>query len=137
MGTRANVGILLPDNQILSIYTHWDGYVSHHGSILLEHYNTKEKVEELLKEGYISSLGERCDKPEAHSYDTPIKGYTVYYGRDRQEDWDDIKPKIVSKGKFHQQEFAYYFDPNKNCWYWKHHDKKAYKKLTTKDTEKG
>lgn len=49
---RAGAGLL----EFASIYTHWDGYPSHHGPILLENYNTYEKVVELIKLGQISEL---------------------------------------------------------------------------------
>ena len=39
MSTRARIGIVRPNGSILSIYTHSDGYISHHGPILLEHYD--------------------------------------------------------------------------------------------------
>lgn len=68
-----------------AIYCHWDGYPSHHLPILTKHYNSDEKVDRLLENGSLSSLDEKCDKPEGHGFDNPIKGYCVYYGRDRGE----------------------------------------------------
>jgi hypothetical protein len=134
MGTRSNIGIKIAKSKILSIYCHWDGYPSHHGRILLENYNTKEKVEELLKEGDMSILGEKCTKPEGHSFDNAVDGYCVYYGRDRGE--TNIEARIVAHKDFHQEEFSYYFNPTNNNWYWKGHSQRRYKKLTIEDTEK-
>lgn len=48
-------------NEYASIYTHYDGYPSHHGKILLENYDTYEKVSELIQLGQLSSLHETPD----------------------------------------------------------------------------
>lgn len=72
MGTRARIAVANPDGTFNSIYTHWDGYPSHHGPILLEHYNTVDAVRELIALGDLSSL------------DTTIETCSAY-GRDRGE----------------------------------------------------
>ena len=56
MGTRSRIGIQLADDSILSIYQHWDGYPSWIGRIQNTHYNTKEKVSELIDGGDCSSV---------------------------------------------------------------------------------
>jgi hypothetical protein len=117
MATRSNIGILNKDNTITSVYCHWDGYPSHNGKILLENYDTEEKVRELLKEGDISSLEPNCTKPELHSFENKIDGYTVYYGRDRGE--ENTKPKTDSallKQKMFDNDYGYLFDTNTNKW---------------------
>ncbi len=55
MATRSRIGIELSDGSILSAYHHWDGYPSWLGRILETHYNTKDKVEELIDGGDMSS----------------------------------------------------------------------------------
>ncbi len=55
MATRARIGLELADGSILSAYHHWDGYESWLGRILKTHYNTKEKVAELIDGGDMSS----------------------------------------------------------------------------------
>ena len=55
MGTRARIGILLPDDSILSVYHHWDGYPEWLGVTLKEHYNTKEDIAKLIDGGNMSS----------------------------------------------------------------------------------
>ena len=54
MATRSRIGIQLKDESILSVYHHWDGYPSWLGRILTTHYNTKEKVAELIDGGDMS-----------------------------------------------------------------------------------
>ena len=55
MATRSRIGIQLKDNSVLSVYHHWDGYPQWLGRILTTHYNTKEKVAELIDGGDMSS----------------------------------------------------------------------------------
>jgi asparagine synthetase A len=85
MGTRSSIGVM-QGNQIKAVYCHWDGYLEYNGRILLEHYNN-EKANELVELGAISSLGARLHPTEGsgHNFDTPEKGVTVFYKRDRGE----------------------------------------------------
>ena len=55
MATRSRIGIELNDGSILSAYHHWDGYPTWLGRILETHYNTKEKVADLIDGGDMSS----------------------------------------------------------------------------------
>ena len=55
MSTRSRIGLELPDGSILSAYSHWDGYPEWMGRILRTHYDTKEKVAELIDGGDMSS----------------------------------------------------------------------------------
>jgi len=55
MATRGRIGIELKDGSILSVYHHWDSYESWLGRILKTHYNTREKVSELIDGGDMSS----------------------------------------------------------------------------------
>ena len=56
MGTRSRIGIALGPDQIVSVYCHYDGYIQHNGRKLVENYNTKELVEDLINGGDMSSL---------------------------------------------------------------------------------
>jgi hypothetical protein len=62
MGTRSRIGIMNDDGSIRSIYCHWDGYLSYNGVILYTSYNTKEKVNQLVDLGGLSSLDDTLDK---------------------------------------------------------------------------
>ena len=48
MATRARLGYVLSDDSIVSVYHHWDGYPEWLGVTLNEHYNTDDKVRELI-----------------------------------------------------------------------------------------
>lgn len=87
MGTRARIAVKHPTlGTYASIYTHWDGYPSHHGPRLLEHFNTFEKVCELMALGDLSSLGRQIG--QKHDFDThgnEHRDWCCAYGRDRGE----------------------------------------------------
>ena len=55
MSTRSRIGILLPDDSILSVYHHWDGYPEWLGVTLKEHFNTYEKASKLIDGGNMGS----------------------------------------------------------------------------------
>jgi len=59
MGTRSRIGIQLPDHSVVSVYCHYDGYLKGNGRILVEHYQNREDVQELIDGGSMSSLRTR------------------------------------------------------------------------------
>lgn len=93
MATRSRIAIEYESGAVRSIYSHWNGYPSHNGRILLEHYTDREKVKRLIDLGNLSVLAPELDAPEGadHSFETPIKGVTVFYGRDRGEEKQEAK----------------------------------------------
>jgi hypothetical protein len=80
MATRSAIGFIEYDGSVTGIYCHSDGYISHVGRILKEHYNTIEKVEDLLDLGDLStlgpSIGEKVDAPDASKQ-------CIAFGRDK------------------------------------------------------
>jgi hypothetical protein len=98
MATRSRIAIEDQTGKVRSIYCHWDGYPSNNGRILLEHFQTQEKVESLIELGSISSLNKNVEIPEGvtHSFDNPAKGIVVAYHRDRDEDF--VKSDIEEYG---------------------------------------
>ena len=72
MATRSKIAIENQDGTVTAIYCHWDGYVNGVGKTLFENYD-REKLEQLIELGDISSLGETLDE-------------TVAYHRDNGED---------------------------------------------------
>jgi hypothetical protein len=111
MSTRSTINLQTTEGMIKSIYCHFDGYPLHHMTILTNYYNTYEKVEELINLGDLSVLDISIEKPKGHSFETPIKGYCIAYGRDRGEDNVDycIHHNIDSINK---QQYNYLFINN-------------------------
>ena len=98
MGTRSFIGVMHGD-VCKVVYCHWDGYLSHNGRILQEHYDSA-KANHLVALGDISSLkkdiGEKhpfspLDMPDEFrnmtqgQYETAYGNMTTFYGRDRGE----------------------------------------------------
>ena len=67
MATRSRIGLELSDGSILSVYHHWDGYPEWLGRILKTHYNTKDKVSELIDGGDMSTCWDENNQPEYYS----------------------------------------------------------------------
>jgi hypothetical protein len=72
MGTRSTIALEYADGSIKQIYCHWNGYISGVGATLFEHYDTPEKVNELLSQG------------DARAIDKTINECN-FYARDRGE----------------------------------------------------
>jgi len=70
MATRSRIGIELKNGSVLSVYHHWDGYPEWLGRILNTHYNTRDKVAELIDGGDMSVCwtDERWDDSADGSY---------------------------------------------------------------------
>lgn len=107
MSTRARVGMVRPNQTILSIYTQNDGYISHHGPLLLENYNTPKAVLALLRQGDCSVLNETVDD-------------CVFYARDRGELKCEARTNNTASLFYHRAnecnaEYIYLF--NDGVWY--------------------
>ena len=79
MATRSRIGIQLKDESILSVYHHWDGYPEWLGRILTTHYNTKEKVAELIDGGDMSSCWTNERWGGVNEYGGQMKEETTEY----------------------------------------------------------
>jgi hypothetical protein len=85
MATRSRIAIETQDG-VISIYCHWDGHIETNGKILFENYD-REKTEQLIALGNISVLGALLEPTDGvQSFNSPEKGVTVAYHRDRKED---------------------------------------------------
>jgi len=101
MATRSNIGMMLPDGNIKVVYCHYDGYPDGVGEILLESYNTPERVSELLSFGDMSYLAlEINPSGDYHTFDNPENGVTVFYGRDRGE--QNTEARVFTLDEWHQ-----------------------------------
>jgi hypothetical protein len=113
MATRSRIGIENENGVVESIYCHWDGYPSHNGKILNQHYNDAEKVRALIALGDISSLEENVtpDDGVSHSFEKPSGNVTVAYHRDRGEEFR--KPRennsVEAFSKSDVEEYGYLF----------------------------
>ena len=67
MSTRSYNAEKIDENTYRGVYCHYDGYLEYNGRMLLDHYNTAERVKKLLDLGCISSLHEKLE-PDAGSH---------------------------------------------------------------------
>ena len=82
MATRSRIAIENQDRTVTSIYCHFDGYLSHNGELLQNHYSDRSKVYELIALGDISVLENDTDE-------------TIAYHRDRGEEFNQTEHKDV------------------------------------------
>jgi hypothetical protein len=140
MSTNSTISIK-SGNKVKTIYCHWDGYLANNGEILLKHYKTAKKVNELISLGNISSLKERVTptvnglihkrdenglrvydtqhKPviiettNPHTFDTPHIDVVVSYGRDRGDTGQEYREYTDCVNE--SESFDYLFEKGK--WY--------------------
>ena len=114
MATRSRIGIQLSDNSVLSVYHHWDGYPQWLGRILKTHYNTKEKVADLIDGGDMSCAWtkDRWTGKKVAEYVTEnveVEEYGPQYYSQRGEDCpprlDETREEFLSNG----EEYSYIF----------------------------
>ena len=113
MATRSRIGIENEDGSVSSVYCHWDGYPSNNGKILSTHYTDRDKVNELIALGSISSL--RKDIAPApgsdHSFEKPQEDVTIAYHRDRGEDFNEarVNESVAAYLADDNEEYGYLF----------------------------
>jgi len=106
MATRGRIGLELKNGNILSVYHHWDSYESWLGRILNTHYNTREKVAELIDGGDMSSAWTNC----GWNNETRPESGPMYYS----ERGEDCPPRLDADLceyllPDNSEEFAYVF----------------------------
>ncbi|MDD4211499.1 MAG: hypothetical protein PHC46_03845 [Clostridia bacterium] len=124
MSTRSLITIENEDGTYRAIYCHCDGYLTHNGAMLIDHYKDRNKVQELLNLGDISVLAPNVNpdpnKPHSFDYNERQEGVVVAYHRDRGE--ENVNAKVVSLDELFENtwiEFFYVFDLNGE---WKYYD---------------
>ena len=121
----------MPDHSVVSVYCHWDGYVEGNGKILVEYYQNREDVQELIDGGSMSSLRTRGQwnykslRDEKGEWICDAAGYLMYEN-DREpqplyhsERGEEISIEHTSfdefvSGNLGGEEYAYLFDLNDN-----------------------
>jgi len=105
MATRSRIGIELLNGNILSVYHHWDGYPEWLGRILNTHYNTKEKVAELIDGGDMSS----CWSDACWETKLPVGEYGPEYYSARGEDCPPRLDEDMEEFFSDNEEYSYIF----------------------------
>ena len=114
MSTGCLIAKQVGEDNYKTIYCHTDGYLTHAGAVLVDFYNTEQKVDELLEVGDLSVLKERLypNPLYTHTFDERQEGVSVAYGRDRGE--QNAGAKVLCSEAFHVPvhvfEYVYVFD---------------------------
>lgn len=105
MGTSSTISMKLKDGRYAGVYCHWDGYTSWVGTILKEWYGNYDKAFQLISNGAISTLQPSMSCPVGHTFSNQVRGYTVFYRRDRGDIdsvaflYDDYDQLIANEGR--------------------------------------
>lgn len=81
-----------------TIFCHHDGYPRYMLKMLTENYNSEELANKLVNLGdasYIDPLLEPTS--DYHKFNMPEPNVSMFYHRDRGEDWDDVAPKTFTR----------------------------------------
>ena len=133
MGTRSNIGMVQENGTVKCVYCHWDGYPDNNGLLLVRHWKTKEKIEDMLDLGDMSSLGSELG--HIHDFDKSNapenEHFCTFYGRDRGE--SDVEAQIMTKEDFSKgfagAEYVYLFEDGK--WLYKNlYESNSWENLT-------
>lgn len=93
-----------------TIYVHSDGYPEYMWPMLTENYNSEELAAKLVSMGDASSIDKQLAPipGSLHSFETRQLGVSVFYHRDRGDDWLDVAPAVYEK-KYILNWFYYYY----------------------------
>jgi hypothetical protein len=105
MATRSRIGIMLPDESVLSVYHHLDGYPEWLGRILKTHYNSKELAVILIDGGDMSSCWTDLPMDQDGNPSEYGPNYYSQRGEDCPPRLDDNKYDYLADG----EEYAYLF----------------------------
>jgi hypothetical protein len=109
MATRSYIGVRNTDASVDYIYCHFDGYPEGAGATLTEFYTNSNRVNELMKLGDLSVLGQFIG--EKQDFDKRVRDYCLAYGRDRGESNVEAKKGDYSKLIRDQNvDYVYIFD---------------------------
>jgi len=147
MSTRSRIGMLVGKNEVRSIYCHHDGYCSYNGVILLDHWDTQDKIEALLNLGDISCLGHEigedqgtgwfdkryealCGNPPSwdNARNDPRYYWCLAYGRDRGGENTDSVVHDIKNWPDCGAEYEYLWKNGQ--WYWRNTYDKKNKRFT-------
>ena len=117
MGTRSTIALEFADGSVGQVYCHWDGYLSHNGKILVEHYQDPFKLQKLIDTGDLSVL--HAELGEKHDFNESYENGCTFYGRDRGETGIDARyfKDFADYVKNHSYEEYEYILRTDGVWY--------------------
>lgn len=114
MSTNAAIIVKRADGKYVAVYTHWDGYPSHHAELLTGNYNSQVRAEALVALGWISILAPELAPPSGvQDFNNPDRNYCLAYHRDRDDEFRQhvgSTPAAACKTFWHS--YRYLWDGN-------------------------
>lgn len=108
MSTHAYICLEYDDGHIEYIYNHFDGYIDGLGEILFKYFKTFEDVERIINLGDASFIHDKGLDIEE------IINKSEFYFLDKNEEWEEVKPKIAnSRDEIPDIEYSYLFSNGK------------------------
>ena len=115
MSTQCGVAIKT-EKGYETIYVHSDGYPGYMWPMLTKNYNSEELAAKLVSLGDASYIDEKLEPTsDFHKFGTPEPGVSMFYHRDRGEEWEDVKPSCYTKRLLFNQ-FYYSYIWEDGCW---------------------
>ena len=115
MSTNALIAVK-HGNKFKSVLCHFDGYPSYTGKLLYENYDSP-KANHLVALGNLSFLEKGIiPKTETHSFNTPEKGVTVFYGRDRGDKNQEFKCHTTEEDFLSRPWVDHYYVMDNGTW---------------------
>ncbi len=78
MGTNSHIAIERENGAVESIRCQYDGYPAYNGALLLQHYNTPDRVNALIGLGNITYLAEELEPTGVHSFEESQEGVSPH-----------------------------------------------------------
>ena len=104
MATRSRIGLQLSDDSIVSVYCHYDGYPEFNGRVLRTHFDTIEKVRELIDGGDMS-----CAQTNAGWNNETLSETGALYYSARGEDCPPRHDETMTEFFNNGEEFGYIY----------------------------
>lgn len=100
-----------------TIYVHSDGYPEYMWPMLTEHYNSEALAKKLVGQGDASFIDEQLAPIPGilHNFETHQRGVSVFYHRDRGDNWNEVAPAVYEKKDIFNG-FYYSYIWENSCW---------------------
>ena len=101
MSTHCGIAIKSNNEGYRYIYVHNDGYPSYMWPMLTKHYNSEELANKLIMLGDASFIDELLEPTgDYHKFGMPEPRVSMFYHRDRGEEWECARPSYGPKDRF-------------------------------------
>jgi hypothetical protein len=115
MSTQCGVAIKT-DRGYETIYVHSDGYPEYMWPMLTENYNSEELAAKLVSFGYASYIEKKLEPTsDFHKFGTPEPDVSMFYHRDRGEDWISNRPWVYTREQLFSN-YYYSYVWKDGCW---------------------